>query len=114
MDSFGRHESSITPSGVRIESVPPRSTKKHQPLDIGLIASANIRYRTRLLSAVLDVSELQHNTNQSFKETSCNGKWGLEDGTLSHVWAYNITVRFNLEDGDEIGYHQMMDSKRMS
>ena len=85
MDNCGGHELSITPDGVRIEFLPPRSTTKHQALDIGLIASAKIRYRTRLLIAVFDVMGFQRNTNHCFKETSCNGKWGLQHGMLPHV-----------------------------
>ena len=73
MDNCGGHECSITLDGVRIEFLPPRSTTKHQPLDLGLIASAKIRYRKRLLSAVLDVMDLQRNTNHSFKEASSSG-----------------------------------------
>ena len=70
IDNCRDHELSITMDHVRIEFLPPRSTTHHQPLDISLIASANIRYRTKLLSADIDLIDLQHNTNHSFKETS--------------------------------------------
>ncbi len=85
MDNCGGHELIFMLDRVRIEFLPPRSTTKHQPLDFELIASAKIRYRTKLLSAILDVMEPQRNTNHSFKESSCNWKWGLQDGMLPHV-----------------------------
>ena len=85
MDNCGGHELTIQLDRVRIEFLPPRSTAKHQPLDLGLIASAKIRYRSKLLSAILDVLELRRNTNHSFKPKSANGKWGIQDGLLPHV-----------------------------
>ena len=40
MDKCGGQDLSITLYGVRIEFFPPLNTTKHQPLDLGLIASA--------------------------------------------------------------------------
>ena len=85
MDNCGGYELSISIERVRIEFLPPTSTAKHQPLDLGLIASAKIRYRTNLLSSILNVMDLQRNTNHSFKENNGNGKWGLQDGIMPHV-----------------------------
>ena len=59
MDNCGGHELSITLNGVAIEFLPPRSTTKHQSLDLGLISSAKILNRTRLLREVLDVMDLK-------------------------------------------------------
>ena len=74
MDNCGAHETIMNLDRVRIKFLPPRSTMKHQPLDLGSIATAKIRYRSKLLSAILDVMELKRNTNYTFKEKSVNGK----------------------------------------
>ena len=80
---------------VSIEFVPPGSTMKHQPLDLGLIATPKMRYRSKLLSAMLETMVLKHNTNYTFKEKTVNGKWGLRDGLLSHVG--DAVMLFNSE-----------------
>ena len=85
MDNCGGHELDVTLDGVRIEFLPPRSTTEHQPLDLGLIASAKIRYRSNLLNCTLEVLQLRRTTYQSLKNDSGHGKWGLQDGQLPHV-----------------------------
>ena len=85
MDNYGVHEFTETLDRVRTEFLPPRCTMKNQSVDLGLIAVAKIRYRWKLLSAVLDVMEMKRSANHSFKERSKNRKWGLRDGLLPHV-----------------------------
>ena len=84
-ESCGGYELSATMVGVRIEFLPPRSTTRHQTLDIRLTESAKIGHRSRLISAVLDVMELQRNTNHSFNENISNVKWDSLDGIMPHV-----------------------------
>ena len=70
---------------VRIESLPPSCTMKHQPLDLGLIAATKISYRSVLLRAVLEVMDKKRSIDNDFKERGLNGKYGLQDGLLPHV-----------------------------
>ena len=79
MDNCGGHDTTMGLARVRIKFLPPKSTMKHQPLDMALIATAKIRDRSKLLSAILDIMEMKRNTNYIFKEKSVNGKWGLQD-----------------------------------
>ena len=39
---------------LRVEFFPPKSTHKYQPLGLGLMAHGKIRYRTLLLSQVVN------------------------------------------------------------
>ena len=86
MENCARQELSITLHGVRIELFPRTSTTKHQPWDLGLIASAKIRYRARLLSAIHVEMKLKRNTNHSFKESSSNWKMGFTGWNAATRW----------------------------
>ena len=44
MGNCGGNELNLTIPGVEIIYLPPRSTSKHQPLELGLIVNAKIRY----------------------------------------------------------------------
>ena len=55
MDNCGVHESEITLPGLWIEFLPPRSTAKYHPLDLGLIAHRKICYRSNLLRPKIDL-----------------------------------------------------------
>ena len=85
MDNCGGHELDVMPDSVRIEFLPPQSTMKHQPLDLGLISSAKIRYCSNLLNCLLDVLRMRRATNQTLRTSKEKGKWGLQDGQLPHV-----------------------------
>ncbi len=85
MDNCGGHESALSIPGVEIVTLPPRSTAKHQPLDLGLIANAKIRYRSVLLSETINVLQQRRISNSTFPLTSGNGKWGLREGQLPHI-----------------------------
>ena len=85
MGNCGGRELDVTLDGVCIEFLPPRSTMKHQPPDLGLIVSAKIRYHFNLLNCTLDVLQMRRATNQTLRTSSRNGKWGLHDGQLPHV-----------------------------
>ena len=85
MDNCGGHNVSGTLDRVRIVFLRARSTAKHQPFGLGVIAQAKILYRSTLLSAVLDVIETRRNTNRKFSSDSGNGKYGIREGNLSHV-----------------------------
>ena len=74
MDNCGGHEDSFSLPGVEIVLLPPRSTAKHQPLDLGLIANAKIRYRALLLSATIDVINRRQMTNQVWQKDAGHGK----------------------------------------
>ena len=50
----GGHESFFDYPGLRVEFLPPNSTHKYQPIDLGPIVYGNIRYRTSLLSQVVN------------------------------------------------------------
>ena len=80
MDNCGGHDTTMDLAHVPIEFLPPKSTMKHQTLDMGLIATAKKRDKSKLLSAILDIIELKRNINYIFKEKSENGKWRLQDG----------------------------------
>ena len=71
MGNCGGHESEIQLPGLRIEMLPPRSTAKYQPLDLGLIAHSKIRYRSLLLRIKVDVSS-QSNLNLEYSRIHLN------------------------------------------
>ncbi len=67
---------------LKIELLPTRSSAKHQPLDLRIIAHAHICYQSELLSAVLDVIEKRRTTNEQFTSNSGNRKYGIHEGQL--------------------------------
>ena len=85
MDNCGGHDLEHNLPDVKIEFLPPRSTAKYQPLDLGMIAHSKIRYRSILLRAVIDIVIARASTEATFPESSERGKWGLNDGHLPHV-----------------------------
>ncbi len=85
IDNCGGHEHDINLPGVRIELLPPRSTAKYQPLDLGLIAHAKIRYRSLLLRMSIDVILRRTHENQPFPASSQRGMLGIQHGFLPHV-----------------------------
>ena len=85
MGNCGGHEFSITLDRVRTVLLPGRSTAKHQPLELGAIVQAKIRYRSTLLSAVLNVMETRRDANRQFRSDSVNGNYGIAEGNLPNV-----------------------------
>ena len=85
MENWGGHETQVTLPGVRIVYLPPLSTAKHQPLDLGIMANAKIRYRSALLAATIDILQGHSSSNHGLKMNSRHGKWGLMEGQLPHA-----------------------------
>ena len=71
--------------GVRIKLLPPRSTAKYQPLDLGLIAHSKIRYRSILLRITILVMLRRHAEDSDLPTSSKQGMLGLHDGFLPTV-----------------------------
>ena len=85
MDNWGGHETQATLPGVKIVYLPPRSTAKHHPLDLGIIANARMRYRSAVPAATIDVLESRSSSNHGLKMNYGHGKWGLMEGQLPQV-----------------------------
>ena len=85
MDNCGGHEVTIEYDKLTIIYLSPGSTAKHQPLELGLISHAKIRYRSALLSATLDIIEQRRSSDIVFPSTSGNGKYGVREGHVPHV-----------------------------
>ena len=85
MDKISGYGLDVTIDGVPFEFLPPWSTTNHQTFDLGLIASAKIRYRSNLLNWNLEILQLRRTTNQSVQKNSGHGTWGLHYGQLLHV-----------------------------
>lgn len=72
-------EGQIT-SGLRVEILLPKSALNYQPLDLGCIANARIRYRTIFLRYVIN-NTIQWNTRElDFQFHSLDGRWGVNNG----------------------------------
>ena len=71
--------------GVVIVFPPPKPTAKHQPVDLGIIATSKIKYRSSLFSATLDVLQGSRLPNHGLQSAKGHGKWGLEEVQLHHV-----------------------------
>ena len=85
IDNCGGRELEVSLPGVRIELLPPRTTAKYQPLDLGLVGHSKIRYRSVLLRIVIEVM-LQKNLDQSLVQPSSGrGVLGVQEGFLPHV-----------------------------
>ena len=82
MDNCGDHELNINLDGVSVIYLPPNSTTKNQPLELGLIAASKIRYRTALQDPTLEVLQRCQVSESAFKISSGIAKWGLEEGKL--------------------------------
>ena len=85
LDNCGGHELAVILPGVRFEFLPPRSTAKYQPLDLGLIAHCKIKYRSILLRSVILMIEARAAGRANFTEDSGRGKWGIRERQLPHV-----------------------------
>ena len=91
MDNCSGHESEIALQGLRIELLPPRSTSKHQPIDLGLIAHSNIRCRSNLLRTTNIVMLESQSGARDFPSSSQQGIYSVRDGfspPLVTLWRY--------------------------
>ena len=101
MDNCAGYELNINSDGVSIIYIPPKSTIRHQPLDLGLISASKIRCRIALLEVTIDALRRYNISGSAFESNSRRGKWGLEEGQLLHVAnamklfnkAWNLTSR---------------------
>ena len=71
--------------GVRIITLPPRTTARHESLDLGLIGNSKIRYRSLLWQSVVRVMEGRFRNETEFRPDSQRGMYGIRDGQLPHV-----------------------------
>ena len=85
MDNCGNHEFNVTLEGLKIVFLPARSTDKHHPIDLGVIPNAKIRYRSALLSPVLNVIEKRRTTHEKSPNDSESRRYGIREVKLSHV-----------------------------
>ena len=85
MENWGSHEEGINHPGLHVEFLPPKSTHKYQPLDLGIIAHAKIRYRTILLRAIINNTLRLNSGERNIRITSQHGRRGVADGHLPHV-----------------------------
>ena len=85
MDNCGRHNISADVHDVRIITLPPRSTAKHQPLDLGIIGNCKIRYRALLLRSIIKTVEAGSKNELPFPTDSKRGMYGIRDGHLPHI-----------------------------
>ena len=85
MDNCGGYELDHQISGLRIEFLPPRSTAKYQPLDLGLISHSKIRYRSSLLRNAIDILMRKMVANEIFPTDSNRGLYGMREGHKPHV-----------------------------
>ena len=81
-DNCGGHELYVTFPDVRFEFLPPDSTAKYQPLDLGLIANGQIGYRSILLRCVILIIEARAAVRTNFTEDSGRGTWRIREGQL--------------------------------
>ena len=85
MDNCRSHGEVPNLPGLRVEFLPPKPTHKYQPLDLGIIANAIIRYRTILLRTIID-NTIRWNTGEhGFPLNSHRGQWEVNNGNLPHV-----------------------------
>ena len=81
LDNCGGREMDVSLPGVRFEFLPPRSTAKYQPLNLGLIAHRKIRYRSILLRYVILMIEARaagrtkvvYTLRTTVASSGCNG-----------------------------------------
>ncbi len=69
-------ERQLCDGGREFRFLPPRSTAKYQPLDLGLIAHSKIRYRSILLRCVILMIEARAAGRINFTEDTGTGKVG--------------------------------------
>ena len=85
MDNCEGHSISVDLHDVRIVILPPRSTAKHQPLDLSIIGNCKIRYRALLLRSIIKIVEARSEKGISLRADSKRGMYGIRDGHLSHI-----------------------------
>ena len=85
MDNCGGHDVTVAYKKLVILCFPSGSTTKHQPLDLGLISHAKIRYRSALINATINITEQRRSSIIVFPSTSGNGKHGIREGQLPYV-----------------------------
>ena len=93
MDNCGGYGVAIAYDRLKVVFLPKKSTAKHQPLDLGIIAYAKIRYISTLLRSVLSDMEKHQLTNEHFPSRSSKGCYGIREGQLPHV--ADAIVMFN-------------------
>ena len=71
--------------GLRIQLLPPRSTAKYQPLDLGQIAYSKISNRSNLLRTTINVMLESQFEARDFPSTSHHGIYGVREGFLPTV-----------------------------
>jgi hypothetical protein len=87
MDNCSSHEDLEDPSGrVKIATLPPNCTSKHQPMDQGVIAAFKTRYRSKLLmmraSTMYTAAQLRE---QAKARRMTKGTMGLAEGHDPHI-----------------------------
>ena len=79
------HESKIALSGLRIELLPPRSTAKYQPLDLGLISHGQIHYRSNLFRMKISVMLQKQSAARDFPASLQQVVFGIHDRFLPTI-----------------------------
>ena len=85
MDNCGGHSVNTNIHGVRIITLPPRTTARHQPLDLGLIGSRKVRYRSLLLQSVIILMDARFRNEIEFRSDSQRGMYGIHEGQLPYI-----------------------------
>ena len=85
MDKCGSHESEVALPGLRIQFLPPRSTAKYQPLDLGLIRNTKVRYRSNLLRSTINVILRRQSGARCFPSSMQPGIYDVRDGFLPNI-----------------------------
>ena len=73
MDNCGGQSVNENIHGVRIITLPPRTTAHYQTLDLGLIANSKVRYRSLLLQSVITMMEAWFRNEIEFRSDSQHG-----------------------------------------
>ena len=85
---------------VRIFTLPPRTTAKHQPLDLGQVGHCKTRYRDLLSRATIETIEARKETQRNIPRI--RRMYGILDGQLPHVEAQQCEAILNeLQDSEE-------------
>ena len=85
MDNCGGHEKDLELPGLRIEYLPPRTTAKYQPLDLGLIAHSKVRYRSALLRKSIQIILNRTASNETYPTSNQGRRLGIRHGFLLTV-----------------------------
>ena len=87
MDSHSSHADLVDPDGqVSILELPANCTRKHQPMNAGIIAAWKVRYRTRLLAVRVDTMVSAPQLREQAKRRKViRGCMGLAEGEQPHV-----------------------------